>query len=287
MTSFLKRFRSRVAASPSGGLAPEPEQTDCVETAQLLKGKNVLVTAAGRNVGGGIALEFAAHGANVGCTEKDSVCADLLKEELARFPGRSMSLVSDIADSEKARDLCNTIWSSVGPLDVLVNNAGIKIKSRFIGNEDLDVDWRTTYETNIFGPLSLTRHVCERMIAEHIQGSIIFVSSIHRDSVLGRAHYTSSKAALEMVIKELALELAPHNIRVNAVAPGYVDTDTSGRVVAHRPTPYRRSSIHPKYIGRAAVYLASEYFSRFTTGTVLKVDAGLSLVNYLDLSPKS
>jgi NAD(P)-dependent dehydrogenase (short-subunit alcohol dehydrogenase family) len=83
------------------------------------------------------------------------------------------------------------------------------------------------------------------------------------------------------------VELAPHNIRVNGIAPGYIDEDKKGRPIPHRYTPLHRSSISSLYVGRAAVYLSSEYFSKYTTGSVLKIDAGLSLYNHLlDCSPK-
>jgi NAD(P)-dependent dehydrogenase (short-subunit alcohol dehydrogenase family) len=84
-----------------------------------------------------------------------------------------------------------------------------------------------------------------------------------------------------MIIKELALDLAPYHIRVNGIAPGYIDEDKNGNPITHKYTPLYKSSINPRYIGRAAVYLSSDFFSRFTTGTVLKIDAGLSLYNHL------
>jgi NAD(P)-dependent dehydrogenase (short-subunit alcohol dehydrogenase family) len=93
--------------------------------------------------------------------------------------------------------------------------------------------------------------------------------------------YSASKAALGMIIKELAIELAPHNIRVNGIAPGNIKEDEKGNTIPHRYTPLYGSSINPCYIGRAAVYLSSDYYSRYTTGTVIKIDGGLSLYNHL------
>jgi NAD(P)-dependent dehydrogenase (short-subunit alcohol dehydrogenase family) len=119
------------------------------------------------------------------------------------------------------------------------------------------------------------------MIEAGIQGSITFISSIHQWVVMRDAAYSSSKAALGMLIKELAISLAPHKIRVNGIAPGYVAENEQGESISDRYAPLYKSSIGPCYIGRAAVYLASEYFSKFTTGTVLKIDAGLSLYNHM------
>jgi NAD(P)-dependent dehydrogenase (short-subunit alcohol dehydrogenase family) len=84
-----------------------------------------------------------------------------------------------------------------------------------------------------------------------------------------------------MVIKELAVDLAPHHIRVNGIAPGWVIEDEDGNPLAHKNTPLYQTSINPGYIGRTAVYLAAEYFSRFTTGTVITIDGGLSIHSYL------
>ena len=83
-----------------------------------------------------------------------------------------------------------------------------------------------------------------------------------------------------MIVKELAIDLAPHRIRVNGIAPGWVAENEQGLALIHRYVPLHNCSINPRYIGRAAVYLASDYFSEFTTGTVLKIDAGLSLYNH-------
>jgi NAD(P)-dependent dehydrogenase (short-subunit alcohol dehydrogenase family) len=121
------------------------------------------------------------------------------------------------------------------------------------------------------------------MTADKIAGSILFVTSIH-ESVLSRwLSYSASKAALRMIIQELAMNLASHGIRVNGIAPGWVAEDDSGKTLDFEPAPLHHTSINPCYIGRAAVYLSSEYFSRFTTGTIITVDAGLSLHSYLTL----
>ncbi len=84
-----------------------------------------------------------------------------------------------------------------------------------------------------------------------------------------------------MIINELALELAPHNIRVNGIAPGAVGEDEEGEPLPHNDTPLHGTKVGPQYVGRAAAYLASDYFSRHTTGTVLKIDGGLSLHHYM------
>jgi NAD(P)-dependent dehydrogenase (short-subunit alcohol dehydrogenase family) len=142
-------------------------------------------------------------------------------------------------------------------------------------------EWQKIFNINIFGSMELTKLISQMMIAHNIHGSIIFITSIHQDTIRRLLAYSSSKAALAMIVKELAIELAPEKIRVNGIAPGAILEDEQGNPLSHSYTPLHKTTINPRYIGRAAVYLASDYFSLFTTGTVLKIDAGLSLYNYL------
>ena len=121
------------------------------------------------------------------------------------------------------------------------------------GMLDLD-EWNRVFGTNLFGPIYLTKQISEIMIKKKAQCSILFISSIHQWLIRRIASYSVSKAAIGMLIKELSVELAPHNIRVNGIAPGYIDEDKKGKPIPHRYTPLHRSSINPSYIGRAAVY---------------------------------
>ena len=114
-----------------------------------------------------------------------------------------------------------------------------------------------------------------------VAGSIVFLTSIHQESVFTRTRaYGPTKAAIGMLIKQLAIELAPHRIRVNGIAPGDVREDEAGNVVPYGYTPLEGTSIPFPFIARGVVYLASDYYSRYTTGAVLTIDAGLSLFNY-------
>lgn len=252
---------------PSPLAPPEPQR---VVVDRLVDGRNVLVTGAGRNVGRSIALEMKAHGANVFCTDVDSARAERFHEELASMPGRSKVVRSDVSRPHDNEAVVSSLRADGVSLDVLVNNVGI-----------VSDDFGASFDTNVTGPMHLTRLVTRQMIDEKRAGNVIFLTSIHQDSVFTRNRaYSATKAALAMIVKDLAVELAPHHIRVNAIAPGDIRTDDDGRVVPYGYTPLERTSIAPQYIGRAAVYLASDYFSRYTTGTVLKIDAGLSLFNY-------
>jgi NAD(P)-dependent dehydrogenase (short-subunit alcohol dehydrogenase family) len=136
-------------------------------------------------------------------------------------------------------------------------------------------DLRRVFETNVFGPLRLTQRVVNALVAAGGGGSVLFLTSVLAEATCGRVAYSASKAALTMVVRELALELAPHRIRVNGIAPGGGWTNEADELPPFAGSALLGSCIHPSYVGRAAVYLAADHFSLFTTGSVLTVDAGM------------
>ena len=247
---------------------PQPER---LVIDKLLAGTSALITGAGRNIGRSIALEMAAHGADVYGTDIDSAACASLSAELAQLPIKSRVFVSDIAKSSAADSLCVALRNEGIELNALVNNVGIAAS-----------DMRQVLETNVIGPAYLTDLISRQMMERGLPASILFVSSIHQETVhRWSAAYSASKGALGMLIKELALDLARHQIRVNGIAPGFVEEDQNGATVPWPYTPLGGSSISPAYVGRAAVYLTAEYFSRHTTGSIVTIDGGLSLFNYM------
>jgi len=246
---------------------------------RLLGGRTALITGAGANIGRSIALEMARHGATVLFTDIDAERCERLATELAAFPGTAHGFQSDVSDANQADDLCDALIHDGFVPDILVNNVGIAFSTRTLLELD-DSDMEKVFRTNVFGPLRLTRRLVKTMIDRRIQASITFLTSIHQWEIERDISYTASKAALGMVVKELAIDLAPYGIRVNGIAPGFVEEDEHGRSLYAPDAPLFRRSITPKYIGRAAVYLASDYFSLHTTGTILKIDAGTSTNNH-------
>ena len=259
----------------------------------LLNGKNVLVTGAGRNIGRSIAIEMAREGANVFLTDIDEKSCKQVQDELRDYKGRYKAIVADVSTPQTTDRLLDQLANEAIEVDVLVNNVGVhsaqmkanrSLLSRALGRFDsakkahneLQV-WEDVFETNVFGPVYLTDAVTKRMIQNEKGGSIIFVTSVHQWVVRGDAAYSSSKAALGMIINELALALWPHRIRVNGIAPGYV----ARKEIPHPWGDKYRRTVRPEHVGRTAVFLASDYFSEYTTGSVIKVDAGLSLHNFL------
>lgn len=248
---------------------PPPEPTR-IGIDRLLAGRKVLVTGAGRNIGRSIAMELLAHGAAVYCTEVDPDRCAALETDLAQAGGLSKVYRADIAKTSDTDAILKDLAACNVAIDLLVNNVGVVID-----------DFSASFATNVIGPVHLTDRIAKAMIDRKIAGSILFLSSIHQDTVFTRTRaYAPTKAAIAMLIKQLAVELAPHRIRVNGIAPGDVRLDEQGQVIVYGYTPLEGTSIPPQYIARAAVYLSADHFSRYTTGTILTIDAGLSLFNY-------
>ena len=187
----------------------------------LLYEKNVLITGAGRNIGRSIALEMAKHGANIYFTDIDKELKENLEKELSFYPIKFRGFLSDITRVEETVNLCNTLEKNQIYIDILVNNLGLSPNPKNPGMLDLD-EWRYVFNNNVFGPLYLTQQISQAMIKKKIKGSLLFISSIHQWVIRRIDSYSASKAAIGMLIKELAIELAPHCIRVNGIAPGYI-----------------------------------------------------------------
>ena len=247
---------------------------------RLLKGKNVLVTGAGKNIGRSIALEMAMQGANVFFTDIDKKRCKNVENELKQIDATVRGFHIDCSNISELDKLIATMKNEGLSIDVLVNNVGVTSEIKPFKNINLE-EWHKMFNTNVFGPGYLTKQIAQTMVENRIYGSIIFITSIHQWTVFGLSSYSTSKAALGMLVKELAMEYAQYKIRVNGIAPGWTAEDDSGNPLYHESTPLYKSSVNPRFIGRAAVYLASDYFSKFTTGSIIKIDAGLSLQNYL------
>jgi NAD(P)-dependent dehydrogenase (short-subunit alcohol dehydrogenase family) len=250
-----------------------------VYTPQLLAGKTALITGGGRNIGRAIALEMAQQGAHIVVLEKDVVACDRLQPQVEALGVTYRAFAIDITDAAAVTDMVATLKTQQIQIDILVNNVGIT--PNVIGLNSLAGNhFRDLFEINVFSPLALTYQIVQGMIQANVPGVVLFITSIHQTEIARWIAYSSSKAALKMAVQELALDLSAHGIRVNGIAPGAIAEDEQGHPHPHSYTPLGQSSINPGYIGRAAVYLASDYFSRHTTGTTLTIDGGLSLYHY-------
>lgn len=252
---------------------------------RLLAEKNVLITGAGQNIGRAIAHEMAKQGANIYFTDIDEEKCEKLEKELIDYNVASMGFTSDISSVEDSNSVYEYLVGNNINIDVLVNNAGMMFDKKGIGISEFTLEeWEKTYSTNVFGPMHLTKKISDNMIKNSLKGSIIFITSIHQEYIGQWTCYSSTKAALAMIVKELAAELAKYSIRVNGIAPGWVRLDERGNSIHYEFNKLHNSSIDPQFIGRGALFLASDYFSKYTTGTILKIDSGHTLVNFGDLN---
>jgi len=271
--SIKARLRAAVRAFMNPALrpvriAPPPEPTRIVVD-RLAEGRHALVTGAGRHIGRSIVRELLAHGAHVTATDLDPALCASLEAEFGST-GRLQAVRADITSAADTQALLQSLDQAQRTIDLLVNNVGVVVD-----------DFTASFRTNVVGPMDLTYPIARRMAERKVRGSIIFLTSIHGESIFLRNRaYGASKAAIGMLIRQLAVEFAADGIRVNGIAPGDIRVDENGRVVPYRFAPLEETSIPPQYIARAVVYLGSEYFSRYTTGATVTIDGGLSLFNY-------
>ena len=257
---------------------PPKDQATIVYDNQLLAGKNVLITGAGQNIGRSIALEMARQGANIYFTELNQESCKSVEAELQEISPQSQGFGFNILQDAGRSSLLEWLDQQKIQVDILVNNIGKN--GATVKTEELDInEWKQTYEINLFGPISLTKEIVSRMIKQQVKGNVIFLTSVHQELASRWPSYSSVKATLSSIVKEFALDLAPKNIRVNGIAPANVHPYEGGTLFPQPYAPLYQVSIDPDYIGRTAVYLASDYFSRFTTGIIMKIDGGLTLVS--------
>lgn len=246
---------------------------------KLLVNKNILITGAGKNIGRSIAIELAKQGANIYFTNIDSLQIEELTKELSQYSINYQGFVSNLTNLEDNDRLIDWLQKNNIIIDILVNHVGIQYNAFSYDKVDI-YGWQKLFNTNVFSPVYLTQKIVKSMIDNKVKGSIIFTSSVHEEVIFRDASYSASKAAINMIIKEWAFDLAPYQIRVNGVAPGVVKTDQNGDLEYFSYNILHQSTIDPDYIGRAVLYLASDYFSHFTTGITLKIDSGISLYSY-------
>jgi len=245
-----------------------------------LTGKTALVTGAGSGLGLAIARGLGAAGARVVLNGRTAAKLDAAASALRSDAIAVETATFDVSDPEAVRKGVSDAQAKVGPIDILVNNAGMQHRSTVA--EFADADWRRLMATNLDAPFYMARAVIPAM-QERRAGKIINVASIMaRLSRPTTVPYQVSKGGIAMLTRGLAVELAPHDIQVNAIAPGYFRSELTAALVADREfsawierrTPAGRWG-EPHELAGAAVFLASPA-SRFVTGQILYVDGGVT-----------
>jgi 3-oxoacyl-[acyl-carrier protein] reductase len=245
-----------------------------------LKDQVALVTGGSRGIGRGIVKAFAAEGARVAFVYKgNQAAAEALVQEIAQSGGTALSLQADVCDPEAAPRCLEAVEKAWGRFDILVNNAGIIRDDLFIRLEP--EAWQIVLATNLGGTYNFCRAVAYTLMRQR-RGRIINISSVTAEHVnLGQTNYAASKGAVNAFTRALAVELASRGVTVNAIAPGFVETDMSEAVrnkagdLIKKMIPMKRLG-QPEDIARVAVFLASPD-SGYMTGQILTVDGGLSL----------
>ncbi|HST34541.1 MAG TPA: SDR family NAD(P)-dependent oxidoreductase [Solirubrobacteraceae bacterium] len=244
-----------------------------------LSGHVAIVTGGAMGIGLGIARRLHEAGASVVIADLDEAVAQEAASSLDRIRAESALAVGcDVADPASVEALIDRTVERFGGLDILVNNAGIY---PMLALAELDVDtFRRVLDVNLTGLFLCTKSAAEWMIARGRPGRIVNVTSIDalHPSMIGLSHYDASKHGAWGFTKNVALELAPHGICVNAVAPGGIKTPGTGgtdqeSLAAFEAMILMRRMGDPDDIGRAVLFLASE-LSSYTTGSQLVVDGG-------------
>lgn len=247
-----------------------------------LEGRNALVTGASRGLGRHFALTLARAGARVALAARGVEKLSEVAAEISGFGGRALPVALDVTKSESVREAVDCAETELGPLHILVNNSGIAVTKPAL--EVSEEEWDSVIDTDLKGAWLMAREVAERMARHGHGGKIINIASIGGMIVLGQvSSYCAAKAGLIHLTHALASELARHDIQVNAIAPGYVETDMNreffasdaGQRLIAAKIPQRKLG-QPEDLDGALLLLASDA-SRFMTGSVVVVDGGHSL----------
>lgn len=245
---------------------------------KLLEGKNAIITGGSRGIGRGIATIFAQHGANVAFTYASSVkAAEELETELNELGIKAKGYQSNAAKIEECEELIKKVASDFGKIDILINNAGITKDNLLMRMTEEDFD--QVIEVNLKSVFNMTKAVQRTMLKQR-SGSIINMSSVVGiKGNAGQANYSASKAGIIGFSKSMALELGSRNIRTNVIAPGFIETEMTGKldektVEGWRDSiPLKRGGT-PEDIANACVFLGSD-LSSYITGQVLQVNGGM------------
>jgi glucose 1-dehydrogenase len=248
-----------------------------------LQGKVALITGASSGIGKATATRFAAEGAHVVVNYRPGgqFDADAAQAEAAGFGPTALAVAADVSKRDDVERMMQQIVAKFGCLDVAVNNAGIEIKKPFL--EVTDDEWNRVIGVNLFGSYLVSQVSARQMVRQGAGGKLIFISSVHEDIPFPQySAYCASKGGVRMMMRNLAMELAPHQINVNNIAPGAIATPINQAVLddpvatknAISEIPWGRFG-RPEEVAAVAVFLASAD-ADYVTGSTYYVDGGLT-----------
>lgn len=241
-----------------------------------IKGKNVFITGSTRGIGLAIAKEFAQLGANIILNGRSAIAPEVFADFEA-FEGKTIFISGDVSDSTDAQRMIDQAIETLGSVDVLVNNAGITYDKLVL--RMTQEDFETVLRINLIGAFNMTKSVLKPM-SKARQGAIINLSSVvGLTGNIGQANYAASKAGLIGFTKSVAKEIAGRGVTVNAIAPGFIESDMTD-VLTEKTKDSILSQIPMKRIGKAqevaqlATYLAGQ---NYITGQVIAIDGGMTM----------
>ena len=245
---------------------------------QLLKGKTAIITGASRGIGREIAEVFAKNGADIAFTYLSSVeKGEALEKELAQYGTKVKGFRSDASDFASADQLAKDVVAEFGRIDVLVNNAGITRDNLLMRMSE--EQWDEVIRINLKSVFNLTK-ACQRTMLKQRSGSIINMSSVVGvKGNAGQANYSASKAGIIGFTKSIALELGSRNIRSNAIAPVFIETEMTDALDEkmvqewRNAIPLKRGGTGED-VANLTLFLASD-LSTYITGQVINVDGGM------------
>lgn len=243
----------------------------------LLASQVAVVTGAGRGIGRAIALKFASAGADVVCVSRTPENSEKVAGEVRALGRKAWAHAVDVADANAVAAASEKILAEAGRVDILVNNAGVTRDGLLMRMSE--ADWDTVLNTNLKGAFSLTKALSRAFLKQRSGRIINIASVIGLIGNAGQCNYAASKAALIGFTKSVAKELGSRHITVNAIAPGFIETDmTSALDEAMRAELLKKIPLsclgQPEDIAEAALFLASSA-ARYITGQVLTVDGGM------------
>ncbi len=246
-----------------------------------LKGKVAIITGARRGMGKADALAFAKNGAKVVVTDISQEECELVFDEIKKNGGEGLAVKCDVTDKKEIEEMVKKTVDKFGKVDILVNNAGICQFKPFL--ELTEEEWDRTLDINLKGYFLCAQTVAKEMVKQK-SGTIVNIASVVMGQIgmgmAGLAHYSASKGGIAALTKTLALEFAPYNIRVNAIAPGAIDTPMAASTKADPKVLEATLAMIPLHrmgkaeeIANTVLFLTSDA-SSYVTGSIVVVDGG-------------
>lgn len=249
----------------------------------MFTGEIAVVTGAASNIGKGIATALAGEGAELVLTDVDDAKLGAVADEITSGGGTCRTVIADLASRDDWKLVVDCMDGQVP--DIFVHSACPRRHETDLVQEVSEETFDAMINTNVRSGFMLARAFANQMKDAQNLGRILFLTSLHADTPRNLPHYSGSKAAMTMIMKELARQMGPYGIRVNAIAPGAVPgggfTTSEDSFQPKRKIPLGRFGT-PEDVAGPALALLSDRFSKYVTGTTVVVDGGLQLFSWID-----